>query len=76
MPCVVDDIEIFHFVIFLRLTIDGVINATYISVRNANFYTETKERRTIEGYAWLLDPNQPGQLKLQLAGVPVVGDCK
>ncbi|XP_072043392.1 outer membrane lipoprotein Blc-like [Amphiura filiformis] len=52
----------------------GVINATYISVRNSNFYTETKERREIEGYAWLFDANEPGQLKLQLAGVPVVGD--
>lgn len=52
----------------------GALNATYISVRNSNFYTATKERRVIEGVAWIPSFDEPGQLKLQLDGVPVIGD--
>lgn len=52
----------------------GALNATYISVRNSNYYTSTKERRVIEGVAWIPSLDEPGKLKLSLDGVPVIGD--
>ncbi len=55
---------------------DGIINATYLSVLNANAQgAPDGSIQQISGYAFIPDPSEPGQLDVYLeAGVP--GECK
>ena len=57
-------------------TTDAIINATYVSVYNANWRFDGEYRDDISGYAYIPDINDPGKLKVVLDGVPVEGDCK
>ncbi|XP_054763485.2 uncharacterized protein LOC129270103 [Lytechinus pictus] len=50
------------------------INATYISVYNANYRFDGEYTDDISGYAYIPDIKYPGKLKVVLEGVPVEGD--
>nr|XP_054763487.1 uncharacterized protein LOC129270105 [Lytechinus pictus] len=52
----------------------GVINATFVSVYNANWLFDEKRTDDINGYAYIPDLNKPGQLNVVLEGVPVLLD--
>ncbi|XP_071479445.1 outer membrane lipoprotein Blc-like [Diadema antillarum] len=50
------------------------INATFLSVYNANYRFDEKYTDDISGYAYIPDLSTPGKLKVVLEGVPVEGD--
>merc|ERR1712198_114829 len=52
----------------------ALINATYISVYNANYRFDEGYTDDISGYAYIPDVKYPGKLKVVLEGVPVEGD--
>jgi len=52
----------------------AVINATYVSVYNANWRFDGEYTDDISGYAYIPDVSDPGKLKVVLDGVPVEGD--
>ena len=58
--------------------VDGAINETYITVYNANRQNgPSGEIDDINGYGFLPDPTEPGQLLVQLErGLPTPQKCK
>lgn len=63
------------FICFVCL--DGLKTNTTISVLNVNTVgSPTGNFSKITGVAYTPDPSKPGQLKVDLDGVPVNGDCK
>ncbi|XP_071479454.1 uncharacterized protein [Diadema antillarum] len=52
----------------------GLVNATYVTVYNANWRFEGNFTDFITGYAYIPDVSDPGKLKVVLDGVPVEGD--
>ena len=61
----------------LLLFTDGPINETYISLYNANRNNDPSgEIEDINGYGFLPDPAEPGQLLVQLErGTPTPQQC-
>lgn len=57
--------------------IDGLKTNTTISVLNANTMDSPKGTiNEITGVAYIPNPSKPGQLKVDLDGVPLPGDCE
>ncbi|XP_054763486.1 uncharacterized protein LOC129270104 [Lytechinus pictus] len=52
----------------------ALLNSTYVSVYNANWRFDENRTDDISGYAYIVDVNDPGKLKVVLDGVPVEGD--